>query len=264
MRLALLPLFVMASYSHAQSPADLFSKAPPAVDEALRATVGKFYQSYVDGKFRQATQYIAEDSQDVFFEADKRRCHSFDIVRIDYLENFTKANVVIACPTDVLMPPKGLTRVTMPLASKWKVEQEKWVWYVPPRQSRESAFGTFKPGEGTADNLTIPQGPTVEELMKMITLDRNSVRLKVGDKSQEKLTLTNGTTGMLKVQVDQLPPDLKITFSPAELKAKETSTITIEYEPRDEKPRTAVMREEIRLIAEPMHRILPVAISFDK
>jgi hypothetical protein len=69
---------------------------------------------------------------------------------------------------------------------------------------------------------------------------------------------------MLKVQVDQLPPDLKITFSPAELKAKETSTITIEYEPRDEKPRTAVMREEIRLIAEPMHRILPVAISFDK
>jgi hypothetical protein len=264
MRLALLPSIVIALHCQAQSPADLFSKAPPAVEEALRATVSKFYQSYVDGKFRAATQYVAEDSQDVFFEADKRRCHSFEIIRIDYLENFTKANVVIKCPTEVLMPPKGLTRVTMPLASKWKVEQEKWVWYVPPRLSRESAFGTFKPGEGTADDLTIPQGPTVEELMKMISLDRNSVKLKVGDKAQEKLVLTNGTTGVLKILVDQLPPDLKVTLSPAELKAKETSTITIEYEPRDDKPRTAVMREEIRLIAEPMHRLLPVAISFDK
>src|SRR5215207_9021553 len=130
MRASMWSCIVFAACCNAQNPAELFSKAPPAVEEALRANVTKFYQSYVDGKFRQATQFVAEDSQDTFFEADKRRCHSFEIARVDYVENFTKATVVVTCPTDVLMPPKGLTRVTMPLTSKWKVEQDKWLWYV--------------------------------------------------------------------------------------------------------------------------------------
>ena len=264
MRVPILPCLVIGMICQAQSPADLFSKAPPAVDEALRATVSKFYQAYVDGKFRQATQYIAEESQDVFFEADKRRCHSFEIVRVDYLEDFTKANVVVTCPTDVLMPPKGLTRATMPIASKWKVEQGKWLWYVPPRPSRESPFGTFKPGEGTADHPTIPQGPSVEELMKMVTLDRNAMRVKAGEKAQEGFLVTNGTSGVLRLTASRLPADLKIRFEPAELNAKESSTVTIEYEPQEGKSRSAAMREEIRIIAEPLNRVLAVIVSFDK
>ena len=57
----------------AQDPADLFRKAPPEVDDALRQRVTAFYQAHVDGKFRAADQFVAEDSKDAFFEAPKRR-----------------------------------------------------------------------------------------------------------------------------------------------------------------------------------------------
>lgn len=252
-------------YCRAQSPADLFSKAPPAVDDALRSTVSKFYQAYVDGKFRAATQYVAEDSQDIFFEADKRRCHRFEILKVDYQEDFTKANVLVNCATDVLMPPKGLVRVMMPLSSKWKIDAGKWLWFVVPRESRQSAFGPMKPGEGTADDATIPRGPSIEDLMKMVTLDRSAMSVKVGEKKTEEFTLSNGMTGALRLSTESsLPADFKIRFEPAELKGKDASKITIEYEPREDKPRRAGMREELRIIAEPMNRTLGIVVSFEK
>jgi hypothetical protein len=235
------------------------------VDEALRGTVSKFYQAYVDGKFRAATQYVAEDSQDIFFEADKRRCHRFEILKVDYNDEFTKATVLVNCATDLLMPPKGLVRVMMPLSSKWKSEEGKWMWYVVPRATRESAFGQMKPGEGTAEDVTIPKGPSIEDLMKMVSLDRHAMTVKVGVKKSEEFVLTNGMTGALKLTTETgLPADFKIRFEPAELKGKDAAKVIIEYDPREDKPRMAGMREEVRVIAEPMNRSLPVVVTFEK
>jgi len=255
---------LIALCCQAQSPADLFSKAPPAVDEALRSTVSKFYQHYVDGKFRAATQYVAEDSQDIFFEADKRRCHRFEILKVDYQDDFTKANVLVNCATDILMPPLGVTRVMMPLSSKWKIESGKWLWFVVPREGRQSAFGDMKPGEGSATDATIPRGPSVEDLMKMVTLDRGTMNVKAGEKKSEEFTVSNGMTGALKLTVAPgLPSDFKVRIVPAELKGKDTAKVTIEYDPRTDKPRTAGMREELRIVAEPMNRPLPVVVTFE-
>jgi hypothetical protein len=76
------------------APTDVFQKAPPHIDEALRAQVTGFLQAHVDGKFRAALKYIAEDSQDFYFEMEKRRYLSYEIGKIDYSENFTKALVL--------------------------------------------------------------------------------------------------------------------------------------------------------------------------
>ncbi|MBM3748697.1 MAG: hypothetical protein FJW34_23225, partial [Acidobacteria bacterium] len=83
-----------------QNPADLFQKAPPAVDEAVRARVKQFFQAHVDGKFRAAAEVVAEDSQDAFFAANKPRCYSFEITKIEYLDEFTRATAVVACEMD--------------------------------------------------------------------------------------------------------------------------------------------------------------------
>jgi hypothetical protein len=66
----------------AQGQVDLFQKAPPEVDEALRARVTKFYQAHVDGKYRLADEVVAEDSKDAFFEARKPRYRKFELSRI--------------------------------------------------------------------------------------------------------------------------------------------------------------------------------------
>ena len=79
-----------------QNASDVFDKAPPAIDEALRARVGKFYRAFVAGKFKQAYLLVADDSQDKFFELSKDEYKSFEIIKINYSENFTKAAVVTA------------------------------------------------------------------------------------------------------------------------------------------------------------------------
>ncbi len=54
-----------------QNSSDLFDKAPPAIDEALRARVNKFYELFIAGKFKDAYSLVADDSQDKFFELSK-------------------------------------------------------------------------------------------------------------------------------------------------------------------------------------------------
>jgi hypothetical protein len=52
----------LCAVAAAQQPAELFSKAPPTVDAALRARISKFYQLHVESKFRQAEALVAEDT----------------------------------------------------------------------------------------------------------------------------------------------------------------------------------------------------------
>src|SRR5579885_1559929 len=77
----------------AQDSSELFDKAPPPIDEALRARVHDFYQAHVSGKFREAFKLVADDSADVFFAAAKQQYKECDTARINYSENFTKALV---------------------------------------------------------------------------------------------------------------------------------------------------------------------------
>src|ERR1044071_5965016 len=86
---------LLASCLSAQAPADLFHKAPPAVDEALRARIAKFYQLHVDSKFRQAEALVAEDSKDFFYSANKPKYLGFEIKQIIYSDDFTKARAVV-------------------------------------------------------------------------------------------------------------------------------------------------------------------------
>src|SRR5260370_24279308 len=72
----------------------LFDKAPPDVDEALRARITGFYQAHVDKKFRQADQFVAEDTKDFYYESNKPAYLSFNIGKITYSENFTKAKAI--------------------------------------------------------------------------------------------------------------------------------------------------------------------------
>ena len=116
----------------AQGTATIFQTAPPDADAALRERISKFYQSHVDGKFRQAMEVVADDSQDIFFAADKPKYKSFKIVNINYEENFTKAKVLVEVPWELLTPLGVINTVPRPMSSLWKLENGQWFWYVIP------------------------------------------------------------------------------------------------------------------------------------
>src|ERR1700693_4824634 len=95
--LRLCPFLIASVLASGQDNSDLFEKAPPPIDEALRARITQFYHAYITGKFREAYPLVAEDSQDAFLGASKESMQSCEIIRIKYSENFTIADVVEAC-----------------------------------------------------------------------------------------------------------------------------------------------------------------------
>src|SRR5579871_5582628 len=90
--LAILPLALAA-----QDPAELFNKPPAAVDQALRARITEFFELHVKGDFRKAEALVAEDTKDFFYNGNKPRYLSFEISKIKYNEDFTKAEATVLC-----------------------------------------------------------------------------------------------------------------------------------------------------------------------
>lgn len=251
----------------AQSPADLFSKAPPDVDEALRGRITKFYEAHRDGKFRVADQYVAEDSKDVFFESDKRRCKTFEISKITYVgEGFQSANVLVLCDTSLLMPPAGVVEVKMPLSSKWRADDGQWFWYVEPNSARQSPFGKMLPGEGTEGGIptSIPRGPNTGELMKMVSIDKTTIKFTAGKASAAELTISSELPGQAHLSIDAPKlTDVILKIEKPVLEGKQSTRLIAQYKPDAKQPRRNPSTSEFRILVQPLNKVIPVQITFN-
>lgn len=259
--------FLFACVVSAQDPADLFTSAPPAVDQALRERITKFFQAQSEGRFRVADQYVHEDSKDIFFEADKRRCHSFEIARINYTESFQRATAMVTCETDLLLARTGLVKVKMPLTSFWKVSDGQWWWYMTPVKSRTTPFGEMKPGPPAdgAQASPVRKGPSMADILNMVRADRNEVRISAATQAVESVIITSLLPGEMRLQLEpKSVPDLKIELDRTLLKEKETATLAIRYQPDKDRPRAIGSTEEIRLTAQPVSRTLAVRVVFTR
>jgi hypothetical protein len=231
----------------AQQPAtDLFEKAPPEVDEALRARVATFFQAHVDGKFRRADEVVAEDSKEVFFAMEKTRYISFEIVRISYSENFTKAKVVTALEMDWRSPRTGVMRVKPPMTSLWKLEDGQWYWYTVPQKEWETPFGNMKPGPdpdpGKSPIIGLFKGVDPATVLNSVKASAKEVRLSSYEPSTAQVTVTNTMQGKVRVSLNLAPmKGLTAKFDKTELEQNETATLTFEYAPPDKAPKPTLV-----------------------
>ncbi len=227
--------FLSAAFG--QNPADLFTKAPPEVDEALRSRISKFYQAQVDGHARQSEQYVAEDSKDYFFEMRKPRILSFEIRQIDYSENFTKANVVTVAPMYMKFPGFTNKPLPVPVRTFWKVVDGQWYWYIDPQAIRDTPFGkASSSGPPTGPGGTLPdisQGPNPESIQKGIRANKQSVRLKIGEASSDQVTIASSLPGVvtLRLQANDIP-GVEIKLDRTQLMHGESATLAFHAEPR--------------------------------
>ncbi len=79
LRIALLALLVCADL-----PAQTAAKLSPESETALRARVSKFWDGFVQGKFRLSDAYVAEDAKDDFFSWPKKRIRGYAIDSLFY------------------------------------------------------------------------------------------------------------------------------------------------------------------------------------
>ncbi len=259
-------MFAAALAAPAQNPGDLFTQAPPVVDQALRERVRAFFQAHTDGKFRLADQYVAEDSKDAFFEADKRRCRSFEIIRISYEENFEKAAVVVNCETEMMMPPKGLVTLKMPVVSRWKVVNRDWSWYTEPRKVVDTPFGKMSAGSSSAGVApAIPRGPSPEDLGKMVTLDRNTLLFLPDSAGSAEVVINNAMAGQVHVTVASMKgTDLKVEPDRMSINGNGEAKLNIRFNPDSSNPRGGGSSQEIRLMVQPINREFLITVKFLK
>ena len=252
-----------------QNPADLFRKAPPAVDEALRARISKFFQAHVDGKFRAAEELVAEDNRDAFYNANKPRCYSFEIAQIDYSEEFTRAKAVVTCEMDYPAPGFAGTKVKAPRTTLWKLTGGHWWYYMDPSQGQQTPFGVMRPGPGQAANVppgiasgTGPQAPNVdvEALLAWVKVDKNELRFSRGRPGHDELTLTNHGPDTVTLALTYPPmPGLEITLERKALKKGEAARLVARWAPGDIPPPPTI---RVQILVQQTNQVLDLRAAF--
>jgi hypothetical protein len=253
---------VLTSALLAQAPADLFDKAPPDVDEALRERVGLFYQAHVDAKFRLADTVVHEDSKDAFFVAEKTQYKGFEIVRINYSDNFTKARVVTVVVTDFTMPGFRSTEARVPLTTMWKQDQGQWWWYVePPKGDKESPFGVMKPGEGGDPNhpfAVLRKMPSIDEIRSQVSVNKTEVRLGSGEATDE-VVVTNRMPGPVTLELEwPVHQGFEARLDQAELKGGESAKILFHTE-SPERGESKILEAKLRVM--PTNHVIPIRVT---
>jgi hypothetical protein len=257
----LLLLLVSLGILGGQGAADVFDQAPPDVDKALRANVSKYYQAFVDGKFRQAAMLVADDSQEGFFAMEKRRYRGFEIVKISYSDKFTRASVVTAIDTDIALYGNTLP-VKAPVTTTWKVEEGEWLWYMDPNAGRAGPTGILKGGPaasgGTAGPFSVDRA--AKDILKQVKVDKSEVRLSSFEPSSDTVLISNAMPGVVTIRLDcEKAAGLEFSLDRQELKQGETAKVTFKYNPPNKSPKPAL---NAKLMVSPLGSEFPLRLVF--
>ncbi len=233
---AALAASLMASISPVlgQIPAELFEKAPPDVDQALRARIAEFYQAHVDGKPRRADEVVAEDSKDFFFAGNKPKYLNFEIIKITYSDAFTKARATVACEMYIMMPGFAGKPVKVAAASQWKIVDGKWFWYVEETKGTLTPFGVMKAGPASAAAPAPPgmpdlsKGPTVNALRDQVRVDKESIHFIAGQAGSEEIRIKNNLPGSITLKMRHAGREgISISLDRTEVKGGETAVVSV-------------------------------------
>lgn len=241
----------------AQTAADYFDKAPPDVDDALRARISAFYQAHVDKKFRQADRYVAEDTKDFYYEANKPAYLSFHIDRIIYSDNYTRAKAIVTCKMHVVVG--FVDQVSMvPTPSTWKLENGEWCWYVDQKAGRDTPFGHWSPkGESAGSLPTMAGAPDIQSLWKNVQADKGSVKLNAKAPSSDEVTISSKMAVELRLDAPTVD-GLEVTLDRANLKAGEQAKVTFRFEPREN---TAPRKAQAVVHVMPTNQVIAIAVG---
>lgn len=231
-------LLLLVALASAQV-SDVFDKAPPQVDDALRARVNLFYAAHVSGKFREAFKVVADDAQDDFLGASKDQYSACAISKINYSQNFAKATVTTACKGEYRWHGSRMP-VTIPLLSTWKVVDGQWSWYHIKATEVETPWGisreTPENSIGPAKMPSIPSDPdaAARDILSKVAIDKNLVELKGYETSKGEVHITNHMPGGVSITVDRMPyPGLTAKIDKPDLGQGGKATIVFAYEPND-------------------------------
>ncbi|HJZ95679.1 MAG TPA: hypothetical protein VKE70_04190 [Candidatus Solibacter sp.] len=256
-------LFVILAAIAAAQDNNPFNKPAPDVDAALRARIKEFYDYHVRGEFRKADALVAEDTKDYYFNGNKPKYLSYEISRIDYFENFTKAKAVIMCEMYVMMPGFNDKPMKMPTPSAWKLEDGKWYWYVDQKELRNTPFGPMTPGppaktgqSGPPPAANLPNiNMSADFLFKQVQVNKEELEIGAGDSAE--VTFANTAPGTMDLVVFTAPDGIDARLDKSSLASNQKTALKIKTS-IDAKPGVLQIR------VEQTGQLIPIQIKLRK
>ena len=223
-------LFAAVGVLAAQDAGDLFNKPPAAVDRALRERITEFYQLQINHEYRKAEAFAAEDTKDFYYNGQKLQFLSFEIQKIKYNDDLSKAEATILVERMIDQPGFAGHPVKFPLPSFWKLEGGKWCWWVDRDKLRDTPFGRMTPGPalpgGSSDPLAkAPATAVKDNLLAQVKPDRASIDMSPG--TVEHVTVTNDSAGPVAFDVSSDASGLRLWMDHKDLKSGEKATLAI-------------------------------------
>lgn len=249
----LMILLMLAPAAMPQTAVEVFRKAPPATDAALRERVSKFYQSYVDKKWRLSDALVAEESKDKYYAAPKPPYYAFQINEIKFQENFTQAIVLSLCEQDRMVAMGGVMRMKVPMQSYWKLVDGQWMWYIPERSCVATPMGCGAVASGEATEAQKKEiearinNPPVAEVMRSFGFGENNDKLILSAANPRlERDFHNNLNGYLVPKVRLVrDPEVEAFFEPAQLPPLSKGKLVVRMKPGASfRPRTVLIEVE--------------------
>jgi hypothetical protein len=255
---------------------------PPYVDQALRDRVNGFYENFVVGSFspRKAEPFVAEDTKDFFYNAGKEQYLSYQIGKITYTDDFTKAVVVVIGKMERMIAAQKVV-MDVPKDTHWKIENGQWCWTYHAYDYPVTPMGGSNPppASATAEPRTagvIPKNGSPEAMRAAGTavlnqqpmgLDKSTVTFSLDQASSTEVVFTNGADGDIQIGLDgPMVRGLTVKLDKTTVPGHGTAIISMHYDPSDKtgakdvwEPKGSIL---FRIFAAPFDRIFPVRVQF--
>jgi len=247
-------------------PGQEVAKVAPDLEAALKARVGKFWDGFVQGRYRLSDAYVAESAKEDFFSWPKKKIKGYTVDAIHYTESGREARVVTLVDTTMAMMGVGAMDIKQPVETWWKQEEGEWFWFLPKNQLRETPFGKMESNPKSGEAALVPTGMMgaaldLNKLMALVKPDRQNVKFELGKPGSEKIEFTNGMPGTVALTIDT-PPGEEITYSLSSKTIPRAGKgyLTIRYEPGNLKEKfTRVVRVGVAQTG----KMYPIQISVE-
>ena len=270
--LLLVPLFAFAQ-----------EHAPAVVDQELRARVSAFYTNFLDASYspRKAEPFVAEDTKDFFYNALKQNYQSFQVGKITYTDDFTKATVVVIAKMETMLAGQKVV-VDFPKDTHWKIENGKWCWTYHASDYPITPMPGVNPGP--ADNSAgkprtagvIPKNSSPEAMraagmqvleQQSMGVDKSNITFSVDQPSSAQVVFTNGADGDITIGLDgPVVRGLKAKLDRTTVPGHGTAVLSLQYDPSDKTGPKDVWEPKgsipFRIVAAPFDRAYAVTVQF--
>jgi hypothetical protein len=237
------------------------SAPPQDVDAALRDRVTRFFQAQANGKYRQADQYVAEDTKDYFYVMYKTPITKFEIAKISYSDNFTKAAVTVRTErefAEAMIPKMKLTNREI---SDWKIENGLWCWTVDQTVIK-TPFGEMRPGTGPAGTGSgaTPEiaVPSVADMTKTVAADKSEVEL--GERKSDQVVFLNSLPGPITLSLDApQTPGLEVKLDRSAVASNGTARVLLSYDPSAAGAKEGTVA--VNVVVQPTQQVIPIQVK---